>query len=177
MRNAPALVLFIVSIFSFVGCAGAKMSVIQPSELARPVKRIAIAPGAGPFGEAIGLELFNRGLNVVGSNEARAIVARVGLTEFEIMTTEGFSALNEKGIDAVLVAKTVDALDGTPESASVRIADTVTGEIIAGITWQNGYGGMRGSPADRMMRKNLSEAANQIADELASRIQPKGTAD
>jgi hypothetical protein len=91
---------------------------------------------------------------------------------FEVATQQGYSALHNQGINAVLVARAVAAVDGTPESASVRVTDTESGELIAGLTWQNGRGGQRGSIADRTMRKNLSEAAREIARELLTRIRP-----
>jgi len=154
-------------------CAGSKMSMIQPSSgPARSVSRLAIAPGSGLLGDAIGLELFNRGLTIVDANEAGAIAARAGLKEFEITSTQGMEALRSRGIDAVLTAKSVAGADGTPESASVRVTDTSTAGVIAGITWQNGWGGERGSIADRVMRKNLSDAASEIANELLQRLRP-----
>jgi len=154
-------------------CAGSKMSMVQPSPVpSLRLSRLAIAPGSGVLGDAIGLELFNRGLNITDANEADAIVARAGLKEFEITSTQGMEALRTRGIDAVLTAKSVAAADGTPESASVRVTDTSAGRVIAGIVWQNGWGGQRGSIADRVMRKNLSEAASEIADEIVKRLRP-----
>jgi hypothetical protein len=47
---------------------------------------------------------------------------------------------------------------------------THNGQVLAGVTWQNGYGGAAGSPADRVMRKGLSEAAAEIATALAERV-------
>ena len=152
-------------------CAGSKMSVLQPKQIStRTINRLAISPGSGVMGDAIGLELFNLGLIIVDVQDAVAIVGRAGLQELEVTSTKGFEILREKGIDAVLTAKSVAAADGTPESASVRVTDTATGQVIAGITWQNGWGGMRGSISDRVMRKNLTEAANEIANELLKRL-------
>lgn len=171
MIKLAHLTLVILGVALMAGCAGTRMSVVQPSQLpSRLVERLAIAPGSGVLGDAISLELFNMGLTVVDANETVAIVGRAGLQEFEVTTTRGFAVLREKGIDAILVAKSVAAADGTPESASVRVTDTETGQIIAGITWQNGWGGMRGSIADRVMRKNLSQAASEIAKELIRRL-------
>ena len=171
MKKYANLIFLFFGLVLFVGCSGSKMSVVQPNNISsRTVNRIAIAPDSGVLGDAIGLELFNRGLTVVDTNEAVAIVGRVGLQTFEVTTKEGFTILRENGIDAVLVVKSVAATDGTPESASVRLTDTENGNIIVGITWQNGYGGMRGSVADRTMRKNLSQAANEIAKELVRRL-------
>lgn len=152
-------------------CASSKMSVTShPQAQSKVVSRVAIAPGSGVLGEAIGVELFNSGLTIVNSNEALTIIGRLGLKEFELTSAKGYAALREAGIDSVLAAQSVFAMDGTPESASIRITATDRGEIIAGITWQNGWGGQRGSIADRTMRKNLSEAAREIAREITNRI-------
>ena len=124
------------------------------------------------LGDAIGLELFNRNMTIIDAQQTVATVGRAGLQEFEWTTTRGFEFLREMGIEAVLTARSVNAADGTPESASVRVTDTANGQILAGITWQNGWGGQRGSVADRTMRKNLTQAANEIAQELLKRIQP-----
>jgi hypothetical protein len=50
--------------------------------------------------------------------------------------------------------------DQQPQSASVRTVSTANGSMIAGVTWQNGFGGAEGSIADRVMRKGLSQAAS-----------------
>jgi hypothetical protein len=47
---------------------------------------------------------------------------------------------------------------------------TENGSMIAGVTWQNGFGGAEGSVADRVMRKGLSQAASDIAGEPVSRL-------
>lgn len=166
------LKMFAVLVMSvlLVGCAGSRLSSIQNAKpISQNINRIAIAPGSGPFGEAIGVELFNMGFQVVDANEAAGLIGRAGLKEFELYTPKGNSVLRAQGIEAVITAKAV-AVDGTPESASVRVTNTTDGRILAGITWQNGWGGQRGSIADRTMRKNLSSAAQEIAKELGKRL-------
>lgn len=169
MRPQRFLILMLAPLLS--GCASSRMSVAtDPQTPVQAVSRLAIAPGSGVFGEALAVELFNSGITVVDANEATKIIGRVGLEEFDVTSAQGYTALREAGIEAVLAAKSVAAADGTPESASVRITSTMSGEILAGITWQNGWGGQRGSIADRTMRKNLSEAAREIAGEIMNRI-------
>ena len=170
MRKIIPFVVLTTLLLS-IGCAGTKMSVTQPN--VTPVKniyRIAIAPGSGVLGDAIALELFNMGAHVVDAQETSSIIGRVGLSEFELTTSKGYSLLREKGIGAVLSAKAIMAHDGTPENASVRVTDTSNGDLLAGVTWQNGWGGQRGSVADRVMRANLFEAAQEIARELNNRL-------
>ena len=153
------------------GCGSSKMSVTRnPQMSVQIVSRLAIAPGSGVLGEALAVELFNSGIKIVDAKETSTMIGRVGLQEFEITSAQGYAALRKSGIEAVLAVKSVDAKDGTPESASVRITSTASGEILAGITWQNGWGGQRGSIADRTMRMNLSEAAREIAGEIMNRI-------
>jgi hypothetical protein len=135
------IVIVTLTFLLISGCAGSKMSVIQNTKsLSFTVNRIAIAPGSGPFGDAIGVELFNIGFQVVDVNQTIAIAGREGLKEFELYTPRGYATLRGEGIDVVITAKTVDVA-GTPESASVRVIDTANGNLWAGITWQNAWGG------------------------------------
>ena len=162
-------IILILSIL-FTGCSSSSMSVNSPSKLIKEISVIAIAPGSGVLGDAIGLELFNLGYRVIDANQAQSIIGRVGLSEFEITTTKGYSVLKNKGIEAVLVSKAIMGYDSKPESASVRVTDTENGSILVGVTWQNGWGGIKGSLDDRTMRDNLSEAAQNIAKELSKRM-------
>lgn len=164
----------LLSVLCTLACASSRMSASSvPAGKAVEVKRLAIAPGSGVLGDAIAVELFNRGLNIVDARESTSIMGRSGLQEFEFATDAGFSALRASGIDAVLIVKSATAIDETPESASVRITSVESGVILAGLTWQNGWGGMRGSVADRTMRKNLSAAAQEISDGILARIRVK----
>lgn len=156
---------------ALAACASSRVSTQSSvAPLPHPVRAIAFAPGGGLLADAVGIELANRGFNVVDTAEATNMLVRTGLTETEIAQPAGLAALRERNIDAVLVVKTADAPNGTPQSASARMTSTHTGQMIGGVTWQNGWGGMAGSPADRIMRQDLGDAANEIADELAKRL-------
>ncbi|OFE13447.1 hypothetical protein PHACT_10120 [Pseudohongiella acticola] len=155
--------------FAVAGCGTTQMSVTGTGPV-QTVSRLAIAPGSGVFGDALAVELFNSGLTIIDANQATTLVGRAGLSDFEITSTAGYSALQQSGIDAVLTVRSVDAEDGTPESASIRVNSTADGSVLAGVTWQNGWGGQRGSIADRTMRKNLSDATRDIAAEIMTRI-------
>ena len=52
------------------------------------------------------------------------------------------------------------------------MTSTENGAVIAGVTWQNGFGGQAGSAVDRVMRKGRSQAASEIANELAAQAAP-----
>lgn len=172
--------LCILPCLVMLGCAGARMTTatgIASPERPAPMRAIAIAPGSGPFGEAVGVELFNAGAVIVDASAASQIVGRVGLREFEVTSGKGLEALRAEGVDGVLTVKSVDGSDGKPESASARVTDCRTGNIVAGVTWQNGWGGQEGSMADRQMRKGLSRAASQVAQDLLQQLSlsPQGT--
>ncbi len=167
------LILFVVLtiLMLSIGCAGTKMSVMQPNVTSlKNIHRIAIAPGSGVLGDAIAQELFNMGAHVVDAQKTSSIIGRAGLSEFEVTTSKGYSLLREKGINAVLSAKAIMAQDGRPENASVRVTNTSNGDLLVGVIWQNGWGRRSGSIADRAMRVNLSEAAQEIARELRNRL-------
>ena len=161
--------LIIINLLLLIGgCGNSNISGIQSD---CNIEKIAIASGSGVLGDAVGVELFNRGFTIIDSQETTAIIGRMGLKEFEVTSASGYEALKEKGIDAVLSVKTVDADDGTPESASVRITDTSTGQVITGLTWQNKKMGSK--LVYILTRKNLSDAAKEIAEKLSKRIKPK----
>jgi hypothetical protein len=130
---------------------------------ASQIRRIALMPSGGVLADAIGIELLNFGFDIVDTATVTSILARYNLNEFEIGQPQNIKLLADQGIDSLLITKSVAGYDGRPESASVRLISTATGSLLIGSTWQNGRGGAQGSPADGMMRSNLSEAATEIA--------------
>lgn len=152
-------------------CASSQVSQTTLPTYSGPTpSAIALSPGGGVVGEAIGLELFNRGYSVVDPNETSRLLGRENLGEFELSKAASLPALSQKGIDALLVVKAVSAYDGKPQSATARITATADGRIISAVSWQNGRGGQAGSPADRTMRKDAPEAAKEIVDALGKHL-------
>ena len=70
------------------------------------------------------------------------------------------------GVDAVVWANAIMAYDGKPENATVRVKSTTDGSLLKTIEWNNGWGGIAGSPADRIKRKNIRAAAKQTCEGL-----------
>jgi hypothetical protein len=135
------------------------------------VKVIAFASGGGVLADAVAVELANRGYTVIDPGTTNSLIARLGLTEIEVSQPSGLDKLKQQGIDAYLTIRAADGYDGAPASASARLTSTHNGQVIGGLTWQNGWGGAEGSPADRVMRSGLTQAAQQIAEGLTKRIQ------
>lgn len=171
MRELRIVAPLLLMSFLMWSCASSQISqtAVRPYRGPKP-SSIALSPGGGVLGEAIGLELFNRGYTVVDPDETARMVGRSDLTEFEVSQAAGLEALRDKGIDALLVVKTVAGYDGRPQSATARLTATADGQIISAVTWQNGWGGLEGSPADRTMRKDVAEAAREIVSALASHL-------
>jgi hypothetical protein len=169
MKKQIALALVFAALLG--GCASSKMSSLPVvSQAKHTVKVIAFAPGGGLLADAVGVELLNRGFTVIDSTTTSSMMVRLNLKEVEITRPEGLSKLKDQGIDAYLVVRGGGGYDEQPQSASARMNSTHNGQVLAGVTWQNGYGGAAGSPADRVMRKGLSEAAAEIATALAERV-------
>lgn len=60
--------------------------------------------------------------------------ARSDLSELEISSGASLEVLQGKGIDALLVVKMAAGDDGLPQSASVRLTNTRTQQVIAAIS-------------------------------------------
>jgi hypothetical protein len=153
------------------GCATSKISSAPTaSQIKHNIEVIALAPGGGLIADAVGVELSNRGFTVIDPSTTSSMMVRLNLNEIEITRPQGLAKLKDEGIDAYLTVRGAGGYDEQPQSASVRMNSTHNGKLLAGVTWQNGFGGMSGSIADRVMRKGLSEAATEIATVLSERI-------
>lgn len=159
--------LFLLVIL-LLGCATSKVSRLPiTTQATHPIKAIAMAPEGGLLAEAIGIELSNLGYTIIDPTTTSKLMMRLNIDEIEITTPQGLDKLKEKGISAYLSVKGAGSYDHHFQSASVRASSTHSGRIIAGVSWQNGWGGKAGSVGDRIMRKGLTEAAEEIATALA----------
>jgi hypothetical protein len=173
MVSIMARVISLFLAYSLVACAGSRISTVSLGDgrkVDHPVKTIAMAPSGGLFADAIAVELANRGFHVIDTAQTSQLLVRLNLNEVEVTQPQNLARLRDGGIDAYLSARAAAGYDGRPQSASVRVNSTYNGTIIAGLSWQNGWGGMAGSMADRTMRKDLVQAAIEIAEELTKRL-------
>ena len=165
------LLLFVISAsLLFYSCSGSSVSLVGGKNPGHQVNVIAINPNGGILGDAIAIELATYDINVVDPAQFTNLVARLNLNEFEIGSPQNLVKLKDEGIDGYLVVKVASGYDGLPQSASVRLNSTYNGQLIAGVSWQNGYGGQAGSIADRMMRSDVSSAAKEIVSELMKNL-------
>ena len=160
------ILLSILLITLFTACRSAQVSRVAGNTPNHPVYNIAVSTSGGILADAIGIQLVNRGFEVIEPEQVSSLVARNNLSETEISTPQNLKILWDDNIDAYLIVRVSEARDGYPQSASVRLISTKTGRLISGTSWQNGYGGQQGSLADRMMRVDINKAAKSIVKAL-----------
>ena len=171
MRLSRSIILILSLILTAAGCAGARLTeMIQTPYSGPPVRSIAIDPRCGVMGEEIAMHLNRGNLRVFDSDQTIQIARRVGIDEYHINSPEGLEGLRNKGVDALLIVKTMIGWDGKPQIVTARLINTHTSEVITSLSWENGWGGEFGSVADRTMRKSVPEAARQISVSLLNRI-------
>ena len=161
----------LMALASIAGCASAKISAPQHLQpLPETVEAVALAPSGGVLADAIGTELFNLGFRVVDTQQTSSFLVRMNLDEIELLEHKSLAAFQERGVGAVLSVKSIGGYDGKPQSATVRVISTRSGELIGAVNWQNGRGGAHGSPADAMMRKDIVGASEQIGKALSTQL-------
>ena len=88
-------ILAVLCFLIITGCASSKMSVI-PSAVShnqQPIKTIAIPSGVGVLGDAIAVELSNRGYQVFDFQQLSNLIIRSGLSEAEISQPQSLHEL------------------------------------------------------------------------------------
>jgi len=168
MKNLTKINILLLAVISgTISCASSKVT--QARGFIPFQMKIALAPSGGVLADAIGIELFNKGYFVVDTNQMSNLMVRLNMTEIEFSKPQNLAILKDQGIAGVLAVKSVSGYDGKPQSATVRILSTeVSGQIIAAVSWQNGWGGQEGSILDRGKRKDISGAAKEIVDALTT---------
>ncbi len=163
-------IAFVLLTAILTGCASSKMSQLPRSRSEKhshPIRKITILPKSGILATAIGIELSQLGYTVIDSASTARLLARLRVETSEVEDTLNLEKLKSKGIDAYLTARSLVGYDGQIQSANARVFSTHTGRVVAGVSWQNGWGGRAGSIADRIMKKRVTEAGKDIARSLS----------
>jgi len=150
--------IFAVALF-FSGCSTSKTILkTYKVEITHSINIVAMSPGGGLLAKAILEELANRGFTLV-----------------DAATVSSLSKSNLRKIDAHIILETITGFDGNPDNAGVTLKSAKTGQRIAGVLWKNGSGGATSSRADKFMRKNAIEAAEEITEALFKEIPSPST--
>lgn len=134
------------------------------------IRTIAISPSSGMFGDAVGIELANKGFVVIDGQQSAQMLAVSGMSEFQLYLPESARQFANKGVDAILAVRATAGYDGNPDNATIKLVSLKDGKIVVGANWQNGGGGARGSPADAIARTGMASAAAKIAETVAEAI-------
>jgi hypothetical protein len=171
-QKFPLLILLSTLAILATGCAIQSVEVSRPTSAPiKPIRKIALMPGGGVLAEAVGVQLMASGFDIFDMTSRTAASGRINDAEIEVTSPSNLKSLAaEYGVDGVLIVKTISGYDDKPNSAVARVLDTRTGSVLAGVTWQNGKGGAAGSPADNLMRTDVSSAAKKIAEGIASAL-------
>lgn len=165
------LVLGLVVVLA--GCSSATVSnVAAPDTMPHEVRSIALAPSGGPLADAIGIELVGQGYSVIDTAQTSTLLLRTNANENELMVPSSLRSMKAQGIDAVLNVRTISNPEGQPQSATVRLNSTHTGQVLLGLSWQNGWGGLHGSIADRVMTSDVVDAAKTISNQIRAKVPP-----
>lgn len=171
MNKTRLIVSALLPLF-LVACASSKIISLPASgKLAHVVKSIAVEPEGKLLADAVAVQLGGRGFTIIDHATTARLMARLNLNEIDLTRAEGLAKLRGQGIDALLSVRAMGGYDNQPENATATFTSTHTGGLITAITWQNARAGQSGSLADRNVRKGLIEAASEIAEALAKRIQ------
>ena len=166
MFKVFAKIFIICSAFILFGCATSQVSMVGERVSLASYKNIALSGNSGVLGQAVANELASRGYRISSPGKTSSLMLRLNLNEAEITEPKNLQLLSKEGVDAVIVVNAVGGYDQMPQSASVQILETKSLEILAGVNWQNGWGGQQGSIADRVMRKGLTRSAKEIVNAL-----------
>ena len=150
-------------LIALTGCFGRQRATISNSiqKSSSPVKTIAISPSSGMFGDAIGIELANRGFTVIDSGQAASLLVTIGMDKLQVYRPDRAKPIVDKGVDAILIVKTSNGYDNRPDSATVKLVNLKDGQIIVGANWQNGKEGGR---------NGIVNASKTIADSITKAL-------
>jgi hypothetical protein len=148
-----------------LGCSSSTVSQTRRLEGKEWGNRLMVAPNSNLLGNAVGVELFQRGFDVVSGEQSRALYRKHALN-YGDSSPAMLSKLHGEGVELFLTVQSsgYDSYGGTPENAVVNILSTKTGATVAAVNWESNddlwFGGSDG----------LVEAAKKIADQLTLAI-------
>jgi len=155
MKPAAGKFFFVLFICLSASCASRQA---PTPKHAPPIRSIAIVTG-NSLASAMGIELYNQGFRTF----------EVPATQE--LTPKALQSLASGGVDGILVVTTTGRkYDALPESASVRLVRTQTGETVAAFTWSNPVASTPGTPADQVVRKKLTDVARELVQTLLQTV-------
>ena len=156
-----------------ISCAGVKI-VTEDGCIRHEVARIATSASGGELANAIVLEMRKSEHNtaeVMDTRSTMELLERLGLKNIHATSPEGLELLRAEGIDAWMKASDVaHPISDTPQYVDIVLTSTHDLKQFIKFTWNNAWGGMKGSLADYAMKKDREAAIKGVADEIVRRL-------
>lgn len=157
------------------GCSGA--SVRSSGHIPESLMNSSVAfAGDDALSEALSGEFLSCGFTVVERSRLMSVLEEHHLSFSGILEKENADKIGKiLNVDALVYASIVPAaaFGDRLASATVKIVDIKTGQIVLASNYSNGGGGAAGSPADAQMKQKLPASARLIAREIAEKFQKK----
>lgn len=157
-------------LLGLIGCTGAQVKSNFAASIAnKPQYRLASASDS-ILADAIGSELLQYGFVVVERSRLSAVLDELKLNMNGVLLPENLKKVGRiLNVDALFFTTAYfDANFGSKiGTASVKLVDVESGELLGGINYQNGSGCAAGSPCDSGMKESMPDTAAKIAKEIA----------
>jgi hypothetical protein len=170
IRRTMRTMVFVTIALGISGCSFSRVN-SSGSGSVIPVKVIAVMPG-GLIADAVAVELANKGFTIVDASATTNRVRRENTRETEIIEPESIAQLRSRGVDAIVQVRSTTDRRANLVSATARMTSAHNSALLAAVSWQNANAGEVGSIADRTVKKGVSDAAADIANELVARVKP-----
>lgn len=156
-----------------VGCAGTRITADDANEPTHEVRTIATF--GGRTADAVANALNARddfAPKVMSREETQALVTGLGMNPEQPLGTSDLKKLPAKGIDGWMHVTTHGHAwtDQAHRFIRVRLTSTRDPDRYLAIEWKNAWAGAPGSGADRMVRKSVETAAEEIAEEITAQL-------
>jgi hypothetical protein len=172
MRRCRARVASALWLLAFLlllqgsGCTAGRVLAVGDFQTLDPaLKTIALAPHGGVFADLIGIALSEEGYSVIDTGATAALLVLLQGSADDLLNPQSLGILKERGIDAVLVTRKVDAKDGLPQTVQARLYTTDQMVDVGGIDWENSW-----------VRRGALEAAQEIAAAIAQHSRSSASA-
>ena len=154
--------LALLLVLEMSGCTAGRVTPLgRVQAMDPPPKTIALAPTGGIFADLIGMALSEHGYAIVGTGATAALIVLMRTSVNDLLSPPVLGMLKARAVDAVLVVEKVEAEDGFPQRARVRLYSTDQGGQVGGIEWENSW-----------IRRRALEAADEIAAAIDRESRP-----
>jgi len=165
MINLIKNFVILIPIIILTSCGGSSITTEDRYSIDHSVSGIAIG-SSGKLATEIGHKLIKEGFRIFYPTP----ITGLRFDKVDSLPINSLSDLKEKGIDLYLIIQCGVGRDDNPESAVIKAYSPHSGRLITHVNWKTGWGGLKGSGMDQIMRSGFSSAAEEIVNELCRKL-------